>query len=60
MLAAARAPAAAAGQSKALMEAAAAAAAVEEAGQGQASYGPIAGRQLMQALGSQTSEGKPL
>ena len=47
MLAAALAPAAAAG-------------AVEEAGQGQASYGPKVGRQQMQALGSQTSEGKPL
>lgn len=59
MLAAALAPAAA-GQSKALTEAAAAAAAagavgaVEEAGQGQASYGPRVGRQQMQGLGSQT------
>ncbi len=60
VLAAALAPAAAAGQSKASMEAAAAAGAVEEAGQGQASYGPKVGRQQMQALGSQTSEGKPL
>ena len=60
MLAAVLAPAAAVGQSKAWTEAAAAAGAVEEAGQGQASYGPIAGRQLMQELGSQTSEGKPL
>jgi len=51
--AAALAPAAAAGQSEALMEAAAAGA-VDEAGQGQASYGPIAGRQQMQGLGSRT------
>ena len=59
MLAAVLAPAAAVGQSKAWTEAAAAAGAVQ-VGQGQASYGPIAGRQLMQELGSQTSEGKPL
>ncbi len=59
VLAAALAPAADAGQSEALMEAAAAGV-VEAAGQGQASYGPIAGRQQMQGLGSQTSEGMPL
>ena len=59
MLVAALAPAAAAGKSEAVTEAAAAGA-VEEAGQGQASYGPIVGRQQMQGLGSRISEGKPL
>lgn len=59
VLAAALAPAAAAGQSEALMEAVAPGA-VGEAGQGQASYGPTVGRQQMRGLDSQTSEGKPL